>query len=302
MDQNTTESPAEIIIDPEEPVPPSRTVNHEKLAAHTIYVIFAVISSLCVLITVIRTKSVRNQLLGVMLINIAVVDLIHAMVVTRSIETESRGGIGNFGSIGCQFYIIGSKVTGVVIYSCTGIICLDITFRLPQTRKAQAVATICIWGFGIIFALLMTYGALEGPYVRKEIDSRCSPRLRWSHWVHIWLSLCVFHIIPSVIVVVALIRFCYPDSANQSIKDKMLPFILTATMFLVPGWAIELLNCIMHNGMRFAWSYDLFFFFVIIMEMRFSAILLVWLFLIPDLRNKFLCRETADVDSIELIE
>ena len=237
-----------------------------------------------------------------MLINMAVADLIHAMVVTRSMETESRGGIGNFASIGCQFYIIGSKVTGVVIYASTTIICLDITFRLPQTRKAPAVATICICGFGIIFALLMAYGALEGPYVKKELDSRCSPRLRWSHWVHIWLTLCVFHIIPSVIVVAGLIRFCYPDSANQSIKDKMLPFILTAIMFLVPLWVVELLHCIMQNGMRYVWFDDLFFFFVIIMETRFSAILLVWLFLIPDLRNKFLCREIADVDSIELIE
>ena len=58
MDLNTTKSPEVIILDPDEPVPPSRTVNHEKLAAHTMFVIFAVTSSLCVLITVIRTKSV----------------------------------------------------------------------------------------------------------------------------------------------------------------------------------------------------------------------------------------------------
>ena len=146
MDLDTTELPAEIILDPDEPVPPSRTVNHEKLAAHTIFVIFAIISSLCVLITVIRTKSVRNQHLGVMLINLAVVVLVRAMIDTRSMETEFRGGIGNFGTVGCQFYIIGSHVSAVVISASIVIICLDITFSLPQTRKAQAAATIYVFG------------------------------------------------------------------------------------------------------------------------------------------------------------
>ena len=73
-------------------------------------------------------------------------------------------------------------------------------------------------------------------------------------------------------------------------------------MFLLPLWTVELIHCIIENGVRFVWSYDLFFFLVIIMENRFATILLVWLFLIPDLLNKILCRETADVDSIELIE
>ena len=71
-----------------------------------------------------------------MLINLAVVLLVRAMIDTRSMETEFRGGIGNFGTIGCQFYIIGSQVSAVVIHASIVIICLDITFSLSQTRKA----------------------------------------------------------------------------------------------------------------------------------------------------------------------
>ena len=179
---------------------------------------------------------------------------------------------------------------------------LMLHFSLPQTRKAQAVTTICIWGFAIIYSLLVVYGAFEGPYLRTEPENYCSPSLKWPHWVYRWISLSVIYILPTVIVVVTLIRFCYPDRANQSIQNQMLPFILTAIMLLVPLWTVELLHCIIQNGVRLSWSYDLLFFLVIITEIRFSAILLVWLFLIPDLRNTFLCRETTDVDSIELIE
>ena len=71
-----------------QPTLPPRPVNHGRLAAPTIYVVFAGLSSLCVLITVIRTKSVRGQLLGVMLISLIVAILIRAMVVvSRDIET-----------------------------------------------------------------------------------------------------------------------------------------------------------------------------------------------------------------------
>ena len=82
-------------------------------------------------------------------------------------------------------------------------------------------------------------------------------------------------ILPSVIVAGTLIRFCYPDHANQSIQNKKLPFILTTIIFLLPLWAVEVLYCIIQNGLHFVWSHDLFFVFLIIMEMRFAAILLV---------------------------
>ena len=146
MDPYTTESPPLIIFDDDEPVPPSRTVNHGKLAAHTIYVIFAVISSLCVLITVIRTKSVRNQLIVVMLVNLAVVLLLHGVIDTRTMETESRGGIGNFGTMGCQFYIIGLKVSNVVMHASIVIICLDVTFSLPQPERHKLLQQYAFGG------------------------------------------------------------------------------------------------------------------------------------------------------------
>ena len=56
----------------------------------------------------------------------------HAMVVTRSMETESRGGIGNFGIVGCHLYFIALKGFIVVMDISVVIICLDVTCHLPQ--------------------------------------------------------------------------------------------------------------------------------------------------------------------------
>ena len=78
---------------------------NERLAACSVLYLLAVICSLSVILTVIRTKSVRSQLLGVMLINLAIAVLIRAMaVVLRDIESDSRGGIENFGTLGWHIY------------------------------------------------------------------------------------------------------------------------------------------------------------------------------------------------------
>ena len=128
-----------------QPTLPPRPVIHGRLAAHTIYVVFAGLSSLCVMITVIRTKSVRGQLLGVMPISLIVAILIRAMVVvSRDIETVSRGGIGNFGTLGCHLYSMERFSSGCAANVAIAIICLDVTFSLPQNRKTQIISTVCI--------------------------------------------------------------------------------------------------------------------------------------------------------------
>ena len=216
MDPYTTESPSEIILDDSDyfyleemgPAVQPLLVDHGKLAAQTIYVIFAGLSSLCVLITVIRTKSVRGQILGVMLINLAIAIIIRAMVVvSREIETVSRGGIGNFGTLGCHVYLIGMFSALCAANVAIAIICLDVSFSLPQNRKAQIISTVCIWSYAIIFALVMTYGTIKGPTVH-EFDKMCGGAFRWPFRVILLILLVGIHIIPTVFVLVALIKFC----------------------------------------------------------------------------------------------
>ena len=112
-------------------------VAHERLVAFAVLAIFAVISSLCVLITVIRTESVRSQLLGVVLINLAVAVLLHDVILAKEMESEARGGVGNFGTVGCNFYYFAYTVSGFVIHVAIIIICIDTTFSLPQSRIVQ---------------------------------------------------------------------------------------------------------------------------------------------------------------------
>ena len=158
MDRSTTETPWMLVIDETEdfnftkiePILASRAINIEIMVTASVYLFLAVVPSLCVTITVIRTKSVRSQLLGVMLINLSVAVLINGLIFTRIIETEIRGG-PNFGTLGCHLYYIGMAMSHCAINGSYIVICFDSTFSLPKSRVARIIGTFCTWVLAIIF-------------------------------------------------------------------------------------------------------------------------------------------------------
>ena len=239
MDSPTTEEPSMIVIDEGEdleelePTVISRHINSDKLAANTMFFVLFIICGLCVLTTVIRTKSVRSQLLGVILVNLAVATLIRALIVTRDIEIEFRGGIGNFGTVGCFFYHVGSIWSAFVINASILTIFVDCTFNLPQSRKAQIIGIVCIWAVPMIITMFIVYGPLKDPEVFKSHGNLCGSELRWSFRVYKVLAF-VFHcIVQSIFTLVTLIRFCCTQRTNNATQGKKLPFILSAVIYPV---------------------------------------------------------------------
>ena len=312
MESITTEEPSLIITDeaddfgPEgiEPTLTSGHINNKKLAVDTIYFLLSVIAGLCTLITVIRTKSVRNQLLGVMLINLAVAMLIRAMVVTtRNIENESRG-MDNFGTVGCflwyNCWIFSKSAVNASIIT----ICLDATFNLPPSRKAQIIGTLCIWGYAIAHTVLELYVILDGPRLddMSEFNGRfytCLAGLKSEYnWVYALFFIVFYSIVPSIFALIALIRFCCTHRTNQATQGKKLPFVLTAMLYLILVSIVQvLLACMRYRIIWIDLSFDGYLRLHAILEYGKVVISLIWLFLIPDLRNKCLCREMSIDDS-----
>ena len=309
MDPSTTTAPPVIIMDEGEDFSLEQIeatvtfapINHEILAAHTIYFLLAAISSLSVLITVIRTKSVRGRLLGVMLINLAVAVLIRAMVVTRDIETESRGGMQNFGPLGCHFYYIGLGISICVSNTAIVIICLDATFDLPQNLKTQILATVSAWVLATIFTAIMLYGLAQGPEVYHNSDHDiCALVVMGPRWLRDLLNQLIYHFIPTTLVLVTFIKFCCTHKTTKATEGKKLPFVLTSLIYLVLIWAVEIFYYIIINDVSVKWS--IYIWLLMILESGKAVIGLIWLFLIPDLRNKFLCRESPDGESTHLLK
>ena len=297
MDPSTTTAPPVISMDQgedssleqTEPALMSVPINHEILAAHIIYFLLTAISSLIVLITVVRTKSVRGRLLGVMLINLAVAVLIRAMAVTRDTEAESRGGMQNFGPLGCHFYYTGLGISICVSNAAIVIICLDATFDLSQSLKTQVLATVSAWVLAIIFTAIMLYGLARGPEVYHNSDRDiCALVVMGPRWLRDLLYQLINHFIPTTLVLVTLIKFCCTHKTTKATEGKKLPFVLTSVIYLVLMWVVEIFYYIIINSVSFkGWS--IYIWFLMILESGKAVISLIWLFLIPDLRNKCLC-------------
>ena len=242
------------------------------LAIYTILFLLGVVSSLGLLIAVIRTKSVRSQLLGVMLVHLAVTIFVRAMLFTREMERESRGGSGNFGTVGCHFYLIGYAASAFVFNAAFVILCLDTTFGLPEGRKAQIIATICIWVFAVTFTVVKLYGLAMGPeVVTHDGHNECVITLRVRYIVNEILDEVVYHLIPTLFVLVTLIRLCCTHSRNKASEGKKLPFVLTALIYLVTMWAIQ----VVYNLQYF----DVYLIFYMIGELGHVVMSLIWLFL-----------------------
>ena len=308
MERSTTEAPwwdnvyeAEYFNFTElEPYVFTPRVVHERLVAFAVLALFAIISSLCVLVTVIRTTSVRSQLLGVMLINLALAVLLHDVILAREMESEARGGVGNFGTVGCNFYYFAYTVSGFVIHATIIIICIDTTFSLPRSRIVQIIVTVCVWVLAIICTAINLYGFGEGPTVYKEHgENRCVVNMKGSHLMRVILDLFLYSILPTIPILVTFVRFCCIHSTNKSTEGKKLPFVLTALIYLVTIWALPVVT---HFYIPWLSSFSGYFWVYMTLEFMRVVILLIWLFLIADLRNKCLCREAAAEESSHLLK
>ena len=287
-------------IEPYEPYVFTPRVAHERLVAFAVLAVFAVISSLCVLITVIRTESVQSNLLGVMLINLAIAVLLHDVILAKEMESEARGGVGNFGTVGCNFYYFAYTLSGFVIHVAIIIICIDTTFSLPQSRIVQIITAVCIWVLSIICTAINLYGLGEGPTVYKEYgQNRFVVNKRGSYSLRVILDLFLYNILPTIPVLVTLVRFCCIFGTKKSSEGKKLPYVLTALIYLVTMWALQVIT---HFYIAWLSSFAGYFWFYMILEFGRVTILLIWLFLVSDLRNKCLCREVTSGESIHLLK
>ena len=116
----------------------------------------------------------------------------------------------------------------------------------------------------------------EGPTVYKEQrESRCVVNMRGSYVLRVTLDLFLYNILPTIPVLVTLVRFCCIFGKNKSTEGKKLPFVLTAMIYLVTMWALQVVT---HFYIPWLSSFTGYFWIYMTLEFGRVAILLIWLF------------------------
>ena len=284
----------------------------EEFAAYTTYVIVATISFLCVCTTVFRTKSVRNQLLGAMLINLAVgyyivciyyfACIYSPLLAEKSYLVKRSFVISDIGSLQCYLQLSASYISKIAVNASIIIILFDAAFSFPQTRKAQILVTVVIWAGAVVISVGMLYGIQEAPEWIGE-SSQCYINLRNSQSFSHWCSHYFIYGVRSIVIVVSVIIF-FVSIKNMFISSnvKRVPFFLTATFFMVLESTTQTLYCVScfelfdtrkAYSSFYVWQY-------VLCDYGGVLISLFWLILMPDLRNKFLGKNTNEPREVPL--
>ena len=142
----------------------------------------------------------------------------------------------------------------------------------------------------------MLYGLGEGPEVIKSYFGQniCVITMRVPYIVRQIVDWVVFLLIPTIFILVSLIRFCCTHKTNKSTEGKKLPFVLTALIYLVTVWAMQ---AVLHTH-----YFHTYLWFNMTAEFGHVVVPLIWLFCITDLRNKCFCRKTPDDEAIQLLK
>ena len=200
----------------------SRPVDQAKVAAHLILVILTIVVSLYLLVTVLFTKSVRSQLVGVLLINMAVALLISTVVHSRHLEAEANALHGNFGTAGCHLFMMVSYVYIGVFNATVVLLCVNAVFILPQSVISRSSVTV------ITFSVVLLYGFASGPKVlQHHRDSMCTIDNVTSIFWFETITLLFYDIVPTVFLIVTLIKCCFAHRINKASQGNILPFGLT---------------------------------------------------------------------------
>ena len=93
--------------------------------------------------------------------------------------------------------------------------------------------------------------------------------------------------------------FCCSHSTNKATRGKKLPFVLTAVIYLLLTWAVELSTFCNMIKVPFA-SPRSNYWLVKAFEFGRVIILLAWLLFIPDLRKIFLCIKSVENEPLEI--
>ena len=312
MDRYTTEEPWYIALDETdllnytefESVIEEDPVNKARVAVLSISFILGVISSLCLLVTVIRTKTVRNQLVGVLLISMAVVTLVSTCVLSRWLELEVRGGKNDVGSVECHLYYIFFYVTVAAFNATVILLGLEATFNLPQNKTVTFAVTLSTWLISMIFSLVLLYGFGTGPHVVQISDSYSYCTLGFGSYdtyeviVHI-----LFEIVPTIFLLIAFIKSCCLCRGNKAPSDgKMLPFVLMAITFLVLIWTERFVYIVAIKAGFTSLHAHVYAWVAVMKTYRMPLVCFYWLFLFSEVRKSFLCRGPPDDESALLLK
>ena len=187
-----------------------------KITVLIVIFILSFVFTICLLVTVLLTKAVRIQLIGILLINMAVTAMLFEVI---GIPVMIRGELDypDMETFSCQTTYVFLYVTTIIFNFSLVLLGVDAVVDLPSGAMFRIALLGAVWSFAFIFTLMEVYGIGHG-YIH-DAPILCTLNQRHSNIVQmtvefVYIHLPVFCIL--IITIIIVVKYCRNRNSEKA--------------------------------------------------------------------------------------
>ena len=303
MATSTTQSMADPVSDGNNHESDVSTQHIHEITVFIVLFIMSFLFTICLIATVLLTKTVRTQLIGILLINMSIAVLIFQVT---GIPVMIRDALhySYMGQISCHLIYIVTSATSITFNITVLLLGIDVAFNLPGKTIVRITVTISLWTLPFVLAVVEVY--CTGTDFIFDVPKMCELIQRYSEAFEVFFELVqVFLPLAAMLVMVVIIVIicCKGDSGDQPFRQsKALPFLASATIILLLVSPLRIVYFLKMNGWNIPVSPSELQHWLTIVHIVFRPVIcIIWVFMFHDFRRTIFRNANSDGESVFLL-
>ena len=277
-----------------------------KITVLIVIFIISVVFTICLSVTVLLTKIVRTQLLGILLIDMVIAVMLFEVI---GVPVMIRGELDYPDmeeAFSCQTTCVFLYVWTIIFNFNLVLLGVDAVFDLPSYTAFRLALLGAVWSFAFIFALVEVYGIGNG-YIH-DAPRLCALHQRHSKIIEMTVEFVYLHLplfcILTVTIIIVVKYFRNRNNEKPFDISKAKPFVISGLVFFVLVAPLRILYYLRVNNsdrtVPFKSSELLNWIMIVYLIVR-PVICIIWTFTLPAFRETIFHKEASRGESIYLL-
>ena len=270
-----------------------------KITVLIVIFIVSFIFTISLLITVLLTKAVRTQMVGTLLINMALAVMLFG-VIGIPVMVREELDYPDMETFSCRTIYIFLYVPTLTFNASLVFLGVDSIFELPNSVRFRLGLLTVMWSFAFTFALAEVYGVGNGythdaPVLCTLSQTRSNIVELTIEFAYVYLPLlCIL-----IIIIVIVVKYLKNHNSNKTVNlGEARPFVISAILFITLVSPLRILHYFRAGREKELFPVDLSEFFswimIVYLVVR-PVICIIWIFTLPALRGT-ICRKGSSPD------
>ena len=265
--------------------------------------IMSFLFTVCLTATILLTKTIRSQTMGILLINMSIAVFIF-QVIARPVTIRENLHYSDTEKISCHLIYIVTLATTTTFNLTLVLLGIDATFNLSNSVIVRMSVTIAIWILPFVLAVVELHG--EGSNYIKDIPRLCQLTQRYPETFKVLVELThVFMPLVGMllILIIIMVKFCRARCNDQSIElTKAIPFLISAVIILISVSPLRIVYILKENGWNVPITLpELYHWTTLVQVVLRPVICIIWVFMFRGFRKTTFRKTNTDGESRYLL-